>query len=152
MFDNLGGKLQDTLLKLKKKGKLTEADIKAAGREIKLAMLEADVNYKVVKDFIDKVSARALGDEVMKSLTPSQQYIKIVRDEIIDILSSTDSKLKLNNKVLCYTYGGIQGSGKTTTPQSLQISLKKKKKVLMAACDTYRPAAVKQLSNTGKPD
>ncbi|NMC55691.1 MAG: signal recognition particle protein [Eubacteriaceae bacterium] len=151
MFDNLGGKLQDTLLKLKKKGKLTEADIKAAGREIKLAMLEADVNYKVVKDFIDKVSARALGDEVMKSLTPSQQYIKIVRDEIIDILASNDSKLKSNsNGLTVILMAGIQGSGKTTTAAKLANILKKQnKKVLMAACDTYRPAAVKQLQTLG---
>lgn len=151
MFDNLGGKLQDTLLKLKKKGKLTEADIKAAGREIKLAMLEADVNYKVVKDFIDKVSSRALGDEVMKSLTPSQQYIKIVRDEITDILASKDSKLKLNNNGLTVILmAGIQGSGKTTTAAKLANILKKQnKKVLMAACDTYRPAAVKQLQTLG---
>lgn len=151
MFDNLGGKLQDTLLKLKKKGKLTEADIKAAGREIKLAMLEADVNYKVVKDFIDKVSSRALGDEVMKSLTPSQQYIKIVRDEITDILASKDNKLKLNsNGLTVILMAGIQGSGKTTTAAKLANILKKQnKKVLMAACDTYRPAAVKQLQTLG---
>ncbi len=151
MFDNLGGKLQDTILKLKKKGKLTEADIKAAGREIKLAMLEADVNYKVVKDFIDKVSVRALGDEVMKSLTPSQQYIKIVRDEIIDILSGKDSKLKLNsNGLSVILMAGIQGSGKTTTAAKLANILKKQnKKVIMAACDTYRPAAVKQLQTLG---
>lgn len=151
MFDNLGGKLQDTILKLKKKGKLTEVDIKAAGREIKLAMLEADVNYKVVKDFIDKVSVRALGDEVMKSLTPSQQYIKIVRDEIIDILSGKDSKLKLNsNGLSVILMAGIQGSGKTTTAAKLANILKKQnKKVIMAACDTYRPAAVKQLQTLG---
>lgn len=151
MFDNLGGKLQDTLLKLKKKGKLTEADINAAGREIKLAMLEADVNYKVVKDFIDRVSTRALGDEVMKSLTPSQQYIKIVRDEITDILASNDSKLKLNsNGLTVILMAGIQGSGKTTTAAKLANILKKQnKKVLMAACDTYRPAAVKQLQTLG---
>lgn len=151
MFDNLGGKLQDTLLKLKKKGKLTETDIKAAGREIKLAMLEADVNYKVVKDFIDKVSVRALGDEVMKSLTPSQQYIKIVRDEITDILANKDSKLKLNsNGLTVILMAGIQGSGKTTTAAKLANILKKQnKKVLMAACDTYRPAAVKQLQTLG---
>lgn len=151
MFDNLGSKLQDSISKLKKKGKLTEADIKNAGREIKLAMLEADVNYKVVKEFTDKVSARALGDEVMKSLTPSQQYIKIVRDEITDILSSQDSKLKFNSHGLTVILmAGIQGSGKTTSAAKLANLIKKQnKKVLLAACDTYRPAAVKQLQTLG---
>ncbi len=152
MFDNLSGKLQDAFAKLKKKGKLTEADIKTAGREIKLALLEADVNYKVVKDFVDKLSARALGDEVMKSLTPSQQYIKIVRDEMTQILSGQDNKLKLNNKGLSVILlAGIQGSGKTTTAAKLAQLLKKQnKKVLLAACDTYRPAAVTQLQTLGK--
>jgi len=151
MFDNLGSKLQDTLSKLKKKGKLTESDIKSAGREIKLAMLEADVNYKVVKDFTEKVSARALGDEVMKSLTPSQQYIKIVKDEIIDILSIKDSRLKYDSsKTTVILMAGIQGSGKTTTAAKLANIIKKQnKKVMLCACDTYRPAAVAQLQTLG---
>ncbi len=151
MFDNLGSKLQDSLSKLKKKGKLTEADIKTAGREIKLAMLEADVNYKVVKEFTDKISARALGDEVMKSLTPSQQYIKIVRDEMIDILSGQDNKLNYSSRGLTVILmAGIQGSGKTTSAAKLANLIRKQnKKVMLAACDTYRPAAVKQLQTLG---
>lgn len=152
MFDHLSGKLQEAFAKLKKKGKLTEADIKTAGREIRLALLEADVNYRVVKDFVDKLSARALGDEVMKSLTPSQQYIKIVRDEMTAILSGQDNKLKLNTQGLTVILmAGIQGSGKTTTAAKLAQLLKKQnKKVLLAACDTYRPAAVTQLQTLGK--
>ncbi len=151
MFDNLGSKLQDSLSKLKRKGKLTEADIKTAGREIKLAMLEADVNYKVVKEFTDKISARALGDEVMKSLTPSQQYIKIVRDEMIDILSGQDSKLNYSSHGLTVILmAGIQGSGKTTSAAKLASLIRKQnKKVMLAACDTYRPAALKQLQTLG---
>ncbi len=151
MFDNLSGKLQDAFAKLKKKGKLTEADIKMASREIKMALLEADVNYKAVKEFTEKVSARALGDEVMKSLTPAQQFIKIVRDEMTDILTGEDNRLKFSkNGPTVILLAGTQGSGKTTTAAKLAQLLKKQnKRVMMAACDTYRPAAVKQLQTLG---
>lgn len=150
-FEGLASKLQETFKKLKGKGKLTDKDVKDAMREVKLALLEADVNYKVVKDFINSVKERAVGQEVMESLTPGQQVIKIVNEELIEIMGKTESKLETSTNpptviLLC----GLQGAGKTTMAAKLSLYLKKRnKKPLLVACDIYRPAAIKQLQVLG---
>jgi len=147
LFENISEKLQDIFSNLKRKGKLEEKDIELVTREVKLALLEADVNFKVVKDFIKNISQRALGSEILKSLTPSQQFIKIVNEELINILGNAPAKLSFNNNGLtCYVLVGLQGSGKTTMAVKLAVFLKKQnKKVLLVACDIYRPAAITQL-------
>ncbi len=151
-FENLGDKLQDVFKGLKSKGKLSEKDIKTAMREVKLALLEADVNFKVVKDFVAKVSEKALEAGVLDSLTPGQNVIKIVRDELTELMGSENEKIKFASTpptviMLC----GLQGAGKTTACGKLSLSLRKQngKRPLMAACDVYRPAAVKQLEVLG---
>ena len=151
-FESLGDKLQGVFKKLRGKGKLTESDIKEAMREIKLALLEADVNFKIVKEFINKVSEKALGAEVLESLTPSQQLVKIVNDELTEMIGSTASALQFSQKtptviMMC----GLQGAGKTTATAKLALHLSKQsRRPLMVACDVYRPAAVKQLEVLGK--
>lgn len=147
IFDNLSGKLQDIFKKLKGKGKLSEKDIKEAMKEVKLALLEADVNYKVVKDFINVVTEKAVGKEVLESLTPAQQVIKIVYDEMINLLGGSDTRLTFSSSGFSiYMMVGLQGSGKTTTAGKLAALLKKQgKNPLLIACDIYRPAAIKQL-------
>lgn len=151
-FEGLSSKLQEVFKNLRGKGKLDEKDIKAAMREVKLAMLEADVNFKVVKEFINKISEKALGQEVMESLTPGQQVIKIVNDEITSLMGSTQSKLTFSSKPpTIYMMVGLQGAGKTTTTGKLAGQLRKEgKKPLLVACDIYRPAAIKQLEIVGK--
>lgn len=150
-FEGLSSKLQETFRKLKGKGKLSEKDVKDAMREVKLALLEADVNYKVVKDFINSVTARAVGQEVMESLTPAQHVIKIVNEELISIMGKSESKLNPSPQpptviMLC----GLQGAGKTTMAAKLSKHLvKHNKKPLMVAADIYRPAAIKQLQVLG---
>lgn len=150
-FEGLASKLQDTLKKLRGKGKLSEKDIKDAMREVKLALLEADVNYKVVKDFIKTVGEKCLGEEVLQSLTPAQQVIKIVNDELTNLMGSTESGLKYSSTGLTVIMlVGLQGAGKTTMAGKLALQLRKKnKKPLLAACDIYRPAAIKQLQVVG---
>lgn len=147
-FEGLANKLQETLKKLKGSGKLNEKGVKEAMREVKMALLEADVNFKVVKDFIARVTERAVGHEVMESLTPGQQVIKIVNDELTQLMGSTQSKIVFSPKaptIIMMT--GLQGAGKTTTCGKLALNLKKQgKKPLLVACDIYRPAAIKQLS------
>ena len=145
-------KLQDTLKKLKGKGKLTEKDIKEAMREVKLALLEADVNFKVVKKFISNVKDKCVGEEVLNSLTPGQQVIKIVNDELTTLMGETESKLKYSdNGPTVFMLVGLQGAGKTTMAGKLALHLRKKnKKPLLVACDIYRPAAIKQLQVVGK--
>lgn len=151
IFENLSDKLQNALGKLTSKGKLTEEDIDIAMREVKLALLEADVNFKVVKDFTKTVKARALGSEVMESLTPGQQVIKIVNEELTNLMGTSEAKIELASKpptviMLC----GLQGAGKTTHAGKLALHLKKlNKKPLLVACDVYRPAAIKQLEVVG---
>lgn len=147
MFSSLSEKLQDVFKKLRGKGKLTEKDIKEAMKEVKLALLEADVNYKVVKDFINTVTQKAVGEEVLESLTPAQQVIKIVYDEMVNLLGGSDTKLTFSpSGFSIYMMVGIQGSGKTTTAGKLAGLLKKQgKNPLLVACDIYRPAAIKQL-------
>jgi signal recognition particle subunit SRP54 len=151
-FEGLSGKLQEVFKNLRGKGKLDEKDIKAAMREVKLAMLEADVNFKVVKDFIGKISEKAIGQEVMESLTPGQQVIKIVNDELTALMGSTQSKLTFSSKPpTVYLVVGLQGAGKTTTIGKLGGQLRKSgKNPMFVACDIYRPAAIKQLEVVGK--
>lgn len=150
-FEGLSDKLQGVFKGLKGKGSLTEADINAAMREVKLALLEADVNFKVVKDFVAEVKAKALGEEVMKSLTPAQQVIKIVNQELIDLMGGTSSKLTYSPKgFTVYLMVGLQGTGKTTTCGKLAKWLVKNgKKPMLCACDIYRPAAIDQLEVVG---
>ncbi len=149
-FESLADKLQSTFKKLRGKGKVSASDLKEAMREVKLALLEADVNFKVVKSFINSVSERASGAEVMESLTPAQQVIKIVNEELIALMG-TEEKIKISSKpptVIMMT--GLQGAGKTTTAAKLGGLLKKQgKRPLLCACDVYRPAAVKQLQVVG---
>lgn len=151
LFEGLSGKLQEAMKKLRGKGRVTEKDVKEMMREIKLALLEADVNFKVVKDFIGKVSERAVGQEVLESLTPGQQVIKIVHEELINLMGSANSKVTFSSKPpTMYMMVGLQGSGKTTTSGKLANLLRKQgKKPLLVACDVYRPAAIKQLQVVG---
>lgn len=147
IFENLAEKLQNTLKNLKGKGVLSEKDIDVAMREVKLALLEADVNYKVVKDFVKSVKERALGAEVMQSLTPGQMVIKIVNEELTNLMGNVQSKLNLSSKPpTVILMAGLQGAGKTTTVGKLANYLKKQgKQPMTVACDIYRPAAIKQL-------
>ncbi len=152
VFEGLSEKLQNTFKKLKGKGKLTEKDINDAMREVKLALLEADVNFKVVKKFIDSIKARAVGAEVLESLTPAQQVIKIVNEEMTKLMGETQSKLTFSARGLTVILmAGLQGTGKTTTCGKLALYLKKmNKNPILAACDVYRPAAVEQLKIVGE--
>jgi len=151
-FENLSDKLQDTFKKLKGKGVLTEEDIDKAMREVKLALLEADVNFKVVKEFVADVKAKAIGSDVLNSLTPGQQVVKIVNDELISLMGGTNSKLTYSSTgFTTILMVGLQGTGKTTTCGKLAMYLKKEgKKPMLAACDIYRPAAIDQLEVVGK--
>lgn len=151
-FENLSDKLQLTFKKLKGKGVLTEADINEAMREVKLALLEADVNFKVVKDFVAEVKEKALGQDVLKSLTPGQQVIKIVNERLIELMGGTNSRLTFSpSGFTVLLMVGLQGTGKTTTCGKLAAYLKKNgKKPMLAACDIYRPAAIDQLEVVGK--
>lgn len=151
-FEGLASKLQETIKRLKGKGKLTEKDIKEAMREVKLALLEADVNYKVVKDFINSVSEKCMGKEVMESLTPGQHVIKIVNDELTALMGSSESSIDyVNNGITVIMLVGLQGAGKTTMAGKLALQIRKKnKRPLLVACDIYRPAAIKQLQVVGK--
>ncbi len=151
-FENLSEKLQGTFKKLRGKGVLTEADINEAMREVKLALLEADVNFKVVKEFVAQVKEKAMGAEVLQSLTPGQQVIKIVNEQLIELMGGTNSKLTYSpSGFTVLMMVGLQGTGKTTTCGKLANYLKKNgKKPMMAACDIYRPAAIDQLEVVGK--
>jgi signal recognition particle subunit SRP54 len=151
-FEGIADKLQNVFKKLTGRGKLSEADIKAAMREVKLVLLEADVNFTVVKDFIKKVSEKATGQEILESLTPGQQVIKVVRDEMTELLGGTLSTIKLApTPPTVIMMMGLQGAGKTTFCAKLAKYYKKKgKKPLLVACDIYRPAAIKQLHVVGQ--
>ena len=151
-FEGLSEKLQNVFKGLKGKGSLTEADINSAMREVKLALLEADVNFKVVKDFVASVKEKALGEDVMASLTPGQQVIKIVNEELTELMGGTGSKLTYSPKgFTVYLMVGLQGTGKTTTCGKLANYLKKNgKNPMLCACDIYRPAAIDQLEIVGK--
>lgn len=151
-FENLSSKLQDVFKNLTGKGKLSEKDVKVAIREVKLALLEADVNFKIVKEFTSKVTEKAIGTEVLEGLNPGQQVIKVVKDELIDLLGNTQSVLTFSSKSpTVYMMVGLQGAGKTTTTGKLAGLLRKQgKQPLLVACDIYRPAAIKQLEVVGK--
>ncbi|MBR1738006.1 MAG: signal recognition particle protein [Firmicutes bacterium] len=150
-FENLSAKLQNVFKQLSGKGRLTEKDVKAAMREVKLALLEADVNFKIVKDFINKVTEKAVGSDVLDSLTPGQQVIKIVRDELVELMGSAKSNLTFSSKPpTIFMMVGLQGAGKTTTCGKLAGQLRKQgKHPLLVAGDIYRPAAIKQLQVVG---
>ena len=145
-FEGLSSKLQAITDKFKGKARVTESDLKEMLREVKLALLEADVNYKIVKEFIATIQEKALGEEVLKSLTPGQQVVKIVKDELVELLGGTDSKINFSpNPPTVIMLVGLQGSGKTTTAGKLANLIRKQgKKPLLVACDVYRPAAIKQ--------
>ncbi len=151
-FEGLSERLENSFKKLRAKGKLTEADVKEAMREVRLALLEADVNYKVARDFTKNVTDRAVGEDVMESLTPGQMVIKIVNEELTRLMGSTESRLAIANHpptivMMC----GLQGSGKTTHSAKLALKLKKEgHRPMLVACDVYRPAAIKQLQVVGE--
>lgn len=152
-FESLSDKLQNIFKNLRGKGKLSEADVKASLKEVKMALLEADVNFKVVKQFIKSIEERAVGSEVMTSLTPGQMVIKIVNEEMISLMGSetTEIALKPQNEITVIMMAGLQGAGKTTTTAKIAGKLKAKgRRPLLAACDVYRPAAVEQLKINGE--
>jgi signal recognition particle subunit SRP54 len=152
-FEGLADRLQNTMAKIRGKGKVSEADVKEMMREVRLALLEADVNFKVVKDFIKRVSERAVGQEVMKSLTPGQQVIKVVKEELTELMGGEQSKIAVSSRPpTVIMMVGLQGAGKTTTTGKLANLLRKKynRKPLLVAADIYRPAAIKQLQTLGK--
>lgn len=150
-FEGLSSKFQNIAKKFKGKARITESDLKEMLREVKLALLEADVNYKIVKEFIANIQEKALGQDVLKSLTPGQQVIKIVKDELVELLGGTDARINISpNPPTIIMMVGLQGSGKTTTAGKLANILRKDgKKPLLVACDVYRPAAIKQLQVIG---
>lgn len=152
-FEGLADRLQNTINKIRGKGKVNEADVKEMMREVRLALLEADVNFKVVKDFVKKVSERAVGQEVLKSLTPGQQVIKVVQEELTELMGGEQSKIAVSNRPpTVIMMVGLQGAGKTTTTGKLANLLRKKynRNPLLVAADIYRPAAIKQLETLGK--
>ncbi|HJA71471.1 MAG TPA: signal recognition particle protein [Candidatus Lachnoclostridium stercoravium] len=152
-FESLSDKLQNIFKNLRGKGRLSEADVKAALKEVKMALLEADVSFKVVKQFIKTVQDRAVGQDVLNSLTPGQMVIKIVNEELVSLMGSetTEISLKPSNEITVIMMAGLQGAGKTTTAAKIGGKLKSKgRKPLLAACDVYRPAAIKQLQINGE--
>ena len=152
MFENLSDRLQDVVHKIKGYGKITEENISEMMREIRLSLLEADVNYKVVKEFTNNVKEKALGEEVNKSLNPGELFVKIVKDELTELLGGENTPLNISGNPATLMLVGLQGSGKTTTIGKLANYLRKnnKKKPLLVACDVYRPAAIDQLKQIGK--
>ena len=151
-FEGLSSRLQEITRKLKGKARITEDDLKEVLREVKLALLEADVNFKIVKEFIKVIEEKALGQDVLKSLTPGQQVVKIVKDELVTLLGGEESKINFTpNPPTIIMLVGLQGSGKTTTAGKLANIIRKQgKNPLLVACDVYRPAAIKQLEVIGK--
>jgi signal recognition particle subunit SRP54 len=152
-FENLSDRLQETIKRIRGKGKVSESDVNEMAREVRLALLEADVNFKVVKDFISKIKERAIGQEVLKSLTPGQQVIKVVQDELTELMGGEQSKLTLSPKPpTVIMMVGLQGAGKTTSAGKLANYVRKQfnKKPILVAADVYRPAAIKQLETLGK--
>ena len=152
MFEQLGEKLDSAVSKIKGYGTLTEENIGDVLREVRLALLEADVNYKVVKEFTNNVKEKALGEEVKKSLKPDEVFLKILKDELLELLGTDEIKIETKHNPNMLMLVGLQGSGKTTTVGKLANYLRKnhKKKPLLVACDIYRPAAIDQLKTIGK--
>ena len=151
-FEGLAERLQGTIKKITGKGKVTEQDVKEMTREVRLALLEADVNFKVVKSLINRIKERAVGQEVMESLTPGQQVIKIVKEELSELMGGEESKIAVANRPpTIVMMVGLQGAGKTTTTGKLANLLRKKhnRSPLLVACDIYRPAAIQQLETLG---
>mgnify|MGYP000554183267 CR=1 FL=1 len=152
MLENLGNRFQDIFKKIRGHGKLSDSNIKDALREVKMSLLEADVNYKVVKDFTNRISEKAIGTEVIRGVNPAQQFIKLVNDELVELLGGTSSKLTkgLRNPTIIML-AGLQGAGKTTFAAKLAKFLKKQnEKLLLVGVDVYRPAAIKQLQVLGQ--
>ena len=151
-FESLSDKLQNVFKSLRGKGRLTEADVKTALKEVKMALLEADVSFKVVKQFVSSVQERAVGEEVLGSLQPGQMVIKIVHEELIRLMGSetTEIQMRTGGEITVIMMAGLQGAGKTTTTAKIAGKLKAKgKKPLLVACDVYRPAAIQQLKING---
>ena len=152
-FESLTDKLQNVFKKLRSKGRLTESDVKTALKEVKMALLEADVNFRVVKQFTKSVQERAVGQDVMNGLNPGQMVIKIVNEELVSLMGSETTELPLRNgnEISVVMMAGLQGAGKTTTAAKLAAHLKSKgRRPLLVACDVYRPAAIKQLQVNGE--
>ena len=152
-FEGLSSRLQETIKKITGKGKVTERDVNEMAREVRLALLEADVNFKVVREFINDIKERAVGQEVMESLTPGQQVIKVVQEELTELMGGTQSKIAVSDRPpTVILMSGLQGAGKTTTTGKLANLLRKQynRKPLLVACDVYRPAAIQQLQTLGK--
>jgi len=152
MLDNLGGRFQEIFKKVKGHGKLNEDNIKAALKEVRLSLLEADVNYKVVKEFVNKIKEKAIGEEVMSGINPGQQFVKIVNDELVELLGGTNARLtKAPKAPTVIMLAGLQGAGKTTFAAKLAKFLKKQgERPYLVGADVYRPAAMKQLQVLGE--
>src|SRR5438046_895377 len=151
MFDTISGKLQNAFRNLRGLGKISEENISESLREVRLALLDADVNFKVVRDFIERVKAKSLGQEVIQSIQPGQQIVKIIYDELVELLGSTNAGLELVNQPSCLLMVGLHGSGKTTSSGKLARLLQKQGRTpLLVAADVYRPAAMDQLETLGK--
>src|SRR5271154_6145174 len=151
MFDSLSGKLQNAFRTLRGLGKISETNIADALREVRMALLEADVNFKVARDFIERVKTKAVGAEVVQSVQPGQQIIKIIHDELVDLLGSTHAGLALSGNPSCILMVGLHGSGKTTSSGKLARLLHKQARTpLLVAADVYRPAAMDQLETLGR--
>jgi len=152
MFENLSEKLENIFKKLKGRGILTEENVNASLKEIRMALLEADVNFKVAKDFTEDVRVRAIGKEVLESITPGQQIVKIVHDRLVELMGGQNANIKFGSRIpAVIMLVGLQGCGKTTTAAKLALLLmKEKKKVCLVSADVYRPAAIEQLAVLGK--
>src|SRR5229473_3812774 len=151
MFETLSGKLQNAFRNLRGLGKISESNVGDSLREVRLALLDADVNFKVVKDFIERVKSKSLGQEVIQSIQPGQQIIKIIHDELVDLLGSANAGLQLSGNPSCVLMVGLHGSGKTTSSAKLgKLLLKQGRTPLLVAADVYRPAAMDQLETLGK--
>src|SRR5205809_7911261 len=151
MFDSLSGKLQNAFRNLRGLGKISEANVSDALREVRLALLEADVNFKVARDFIERVKAKSVGQEVIQSIQPGQQIIKIIHDELVELLGSANAGLQLSGNPSCVLMVGLHGSGKTTSSGKLgRLLLKQGRTPLLVAADVYRPAAMEQLEKPGQ--
>src|SRR5215468_1955259 len=151
MFDSISAKLQNAFRNLRGLGKISESNVSEALREVRLALLEADVNFKVARDFIERVKAKSIGLEVVQSIQPGQQMIKIIHDELVDLLGSSNAALELSGNPSCVMMVGLHGSGKTTSSGKLgKLLLKQGRTPLLVAADVYRPAAMDQLEKLGQ--
>src|SRR6201990_1328367 len=151
MFDTLSGKLQNAFKNLRGLGKISETNVSDSLREVRLALLEADVNFKVARDFIERVKTKALGQEVIQSIHPGQQIIKVIHDELVELLGSSNAGLELSGNPACVMMVGLHGSGKTTSSAKLaRLLLKQGRTPLLVAADVYRPAAMDQLETLGR--